>query len=231
MSTFKESIKDSLFSYPSLYNGSTWDVCCQFFTTLGNGMKWTKDGELTENFDHRNNSTMYFNDLEEEYNKIIEDIKEFGESDHYQLRLIKNKAMVAQRKFVEENIDILSSTISANPYSGEFIMKLGHYEEPKGVCYNHAIFFNYPDNIKDDWSKAMYEFGQLWLTALRSKYRNSNTDANELITRIQLVMTDLRSKFTGKTVKELEESDTKLCNEIIAQYNELREKQKNVLIS
>lgn len=228
MNSFKESLKYHLLNYPHLYNGSTWDICCQFFTTVGNGMVWSNDGELMGAYYCQKNPVMDYSELEDDATKIKKDIEKYGSDEYHQYLLLRNRAIYAQRKFIEENIDLLTSKISGNPLFGDNVIKLNRYEKPDTVCYSHAKFFNYPENINNDWSKAMYEFGEQWLKILYVEY---GSQALELIEKIKAVMLDLRCKFTQKTVEELVEQDKKMQDDILSEYFKLREMQKNEFIN
>lgn len=172
MATVRETVKHSLLRFPTLYT-SPVQVLVHLFAVLGNGLEWYR-GELVsgeENSEEFKNPKMKYEDRW----PVKDD--EFLKSLNIGYKL-KNLAFRKQCEFVEENIEDILDAPLTNSYFGE---RASGYYFLRGICYDQvpACAFRFPNNIKPDWAKTLYEFFEHWLTALNHEYGVSQKDYND----------------------------------------------------
>lgn len=168
MATVRKKVKYYLFNSPSLYT-SPVQVLVFIFTNIGTHNFWSK-GQLVdfdENTPKFKNPTMKYKDPW----LVKDDDPDCLKSLNIGFKL-KNVAFRKQCEFVEENIEQILDADLTNTYFHEQIPDIHFLSD----IYYDAPAFTFPDNIKPDWAKVLYDFFTFWLKSLDTKYGPAKDD-------------------------------------------------------
>lgn len=174
MATFRQTMKDCLLGYPSIFPNPT-DVCAHLFAVNGNGYEWI-DGELVDPYGEEKNLTRmkYPFREEREFEKKfwwVRVIAWFKRSEHESKflrdRKLKDNARKAQMRWVEKNIDAI---VDASPVNTYFGSERGGSYVTDHICPEYADGLDFPEDIQRDWAEALYEFLNYWIRQLHQQY-------------------------------------------------------------
>lgn len=182
MASFKQQMKFGLLRYPSIFPDPL-NVSIHLFAIIGNGYDWV-DGELVDCYEPEKTDeplTMKYSDAIED-SELDKEMKALDSmAGFYIERKLKDEATLARMKFIEDNIDQILET---GPNTQFFGSSTSYYYK-KGICTKYAKAFYFPDNIKEDWAKALYKFLEQWLYALISEY-GPDIHRKEVLTKWQI---------------------------------------------
>lgn len=166
MASFKQTMKHGLLHYPTIFPNPV-NVCEHLFCIIGNGYEWD-DGELVDKF----SPDKCDGPLAMKYPDNTErdaDLARFEELIPHLAaeRRLMGLAEHLRMKFVEDNIETILNGSPTTVYFGHG--PRGYYFL-KGICIKYAHAFDFPDDIKEDWAKALYTFLEHWLVSLNQEY-------------------------------------------------------------
>lgn len=173
----KSTYKDCLLNYPSIFQDPL-AVSIHLFSVIGNGYEW-KDGELVSCHGERGDSKMRYDDLDEKIKKSKADAKNPCLRDLCNGYVLRDEAEKLKRKFVEENI----KTILASPCDFTFFRndyEVGGSYITDCISVEYARGLHFPDDIKEDWKRALNEFLGWWLVRLNQYHRLGNGDLKKM---------------------------------------------------
>lgn len=230
MASFKDTLIDSILSYPTLYS-EKWEVCKQFFAVIGNGMEWDENGELVDTFEEKvrtKEDGMDFSSYDKRVDDILKLMKEYSFNDqHMQMQLSLNELEKQSAKHRERFIDLMidkpcsmsimeigkKHNVSLDSYMGY------HACYPKENNDSYEVLaqaFCYPENITKDWAEGLLDFVGFWIDSVEKQPEHYS----DLIDQLLKVRDDLNLKVYGKTTeilqKEAKELSDRLLKEILA---------------
>lgn len=227
MANFKDTVKESFFSYPTLY-GEKWNVLEHYFACIGNGMEWNSQGELTDKFDSKKKfrKMMKYSDLNKK-DLFQKRGLELISDDHKKKILIQNEIERFNRKIISKNIDfILEQPCSQVLFSSYVSLSkdMPHYMTSKGVCVEYAKAFNYPENISKDWAEGLLDFICFWINWISCLEKdNVSIETTKLLLKLKEVKFDLVEKTTGKNRETQEQDEKEFAKEMVEFIKELNE--------
>ncbi len=227
----RELVKESLFTYPSLYAGGPGMILAHYFASGGTGYGWDKNGALRNFCDEKTSSKMDYSDLDERASRLPED-KDYA--DLYVGREMEIEAERVQRQFYEKNIDKILSAPLTTMYFGV----QDHSRLTKDVYPDTALGLQFPDNINEDCGMVLLKFYDHWLYRLNcefgvgsySKYKDHPANepfpwwpdnaakAYRLINQAKVRLWELMYKRSyAEHCKEMNDLITEVLNEVKAE--------------
>lgn len=148
----KEVIKKSLLTYPSL-NEDRWDVLFHVLCSYGTGYEWNENGEIEQTFS---------SDYAENINDAVKRQFEFILSD----KSLLHSGLSFSREYLKK---ALLTLLDWEDNMEKFVPKEKSVEIERYLSLDYSPIYNIPDNISEDWKKAVLEMIEYLLTVLTNK--------------------------------------------------------------
>lgn len=218
---YKDTIKQMMFNYPSIFPNPL-KAAIQLFFTVGNGYFWNKNGQLVSGYSNKMSPVMLYDDLDERLTWGRTDIDIDRIQYNLEIELARTK-----RKFIEDNIDGL---LSGNHYMTDFEDNYLYYNNCVTHIGQYHKLIDFPDNIAKDWGNGILEAMEWALYNLNKIYGVSYKCTGDVgewwpehARQSYYIILEVRErlrKILGQPSKEeREEFSSRMINEILSEEN------------
>lgn len=246
MASVKETMRYSLLNYPTLYGSCPIKALDQWFAVNGNGMEWSRNGELVDMCEPRRKHTplaMDYSDLDEDEARLKADFGDSLDSPSYialhTARKLRVSAARIQRKWVEDNIElILDGDLTEHYFTESFSVKRTTYVTGPHICLQYARACAFPDNITNEWGELLLKYLDNWLQTLNAHYMVGNKKGEETAhwpkeiveayETLKATKVRLWPLVRGEDYAVYQARSKALITEFLASINEKREKRERL---
>lgn len=189
--TVKDTLKDMILTYPRIFN-SKLSLYNHLFLTVGNGYVWF-NGELCDRYNDGIMTKGFINDyqiIEKSIENVLNDDFSYDLMESYLDICEETKSIIEYFKnFNKNSLKQIKTILNTNNIINENLddSLIKEYDEYIGMKEYQILYplsefsaiLNIPDNIKEDWKKAIKEFYDFIITSQDEniiKYKEENSD-------------------------------------------------------
>lgn len=189
--TVKDTLKDMILTYPRIFN-SKLSLYNHLFLTVGNGYVWF-NGELCDRYNDGIMTKSFINDyqiIEKSIEKVLNDDFSYDLMESYLDTCKETKSIIEYFKnFNKNSLKQIKTILNTDNIINENLdySLIKEYDEYIGMKQYQILYplsefsaiLNIPDNIKEDWKKAIKEFYDFIITSQDEniiKYKEKNSD-------------------------------------------------------
>jgi hypothetical protein len=220
MSNCELTYRMHLLRFPSLHD-CPLDVSISLFVHIGTGFDWDKSGNLTYYLEKGGVKAWESKIATDNASLLIPIVQTPEESSLDIRRRLEAEAKQTKYKFVRDNIEEILRCSSVTTFFSSNWRKDDCLVKHPNDC---LPAFTYPDNIQDDWAKALESFLSWWLWNLCATYQpGSSSDIDtwtwwpDIIKKFYKVVKSHRDKLYEKVHGFSMESTVKLSEEILSE--------------
>lgn len=189
--TVKDTLKDMILTYPRIFN-SKLSLYDHLFLTIGNGYVWF-NGELCDRYNDGIMTKSFINDyqiIEKSIENVLNDDFSYDLMESYLDTCEETKSIIEYFKnFNKNSLKQIKTILNTDNIINENLdySLIKEYDEYIGMKQYQILYplsefsaiLNIPDNIKEDWKKAIKEFYDFIITSQDEniiKYKEENSD-------------------------------------------------------